>query len=67
VVNHALLEDGILPNSWQLAIALAIGVGPGPMGSAQPLNAPYWAFKTADGRIMIGGSHQNNRLNAEGS
>jgi hypothetical protein len=77
VVNNALLEDGILPNSWQLAIALAIGVGPGPMGSAQPLNAPYYvlldvekvrqAFETADGRIVIGGSHQNNRLNAEGS
>jgi hypothetical protein len=40
-LNNALLEDGILPTSWQLAIALAIGVGPGPMGSAQPLNAPY--------------------------
>jgi crotonobetainyl-CoA:carnitine CoA-transferase CaiB-like acyl-CoA transferase len=36
------------------------------MGSAQPLNAPYQAFETADGRIVIGGSHQNNRLNTEG-
>ena len=34
------------------------------MGSAHPLNAPYQAFATADGWIVIGGSNQKNWLNA---
>jgi crotonobetainyl-CoA:carnitine CoA-transferase CaiB-like acyl-CoA transferase len=33
------------------------------MGSAHPLNAPYQAFETADGWIVIGGSNQKNWLN----
>ena len=32
------------------------------MGSAHPLNAPYQAFATADGWIVIGGSNQKNWL-----
>jgi crotonobetainyl-CoA:carnitine CoA-transferase CaiB-like acyl-CoA transferase len=32
------------------------------MGSAHPLNAPYQAFETADGWIVIGGSNQRNWL-----
>ena len=32
------------------------------MGSAHPLNAPYQAFRTADGWIVIGGSNQRNWL-----
>jgi crotonobetainyl-CoA:carnitine CoA-transferase CaiB-like acyl-CoA transferase len=34
------------------------------MGSAHPLNAPYQAFETADGWIVIGGSNQKNWLSA---
>jgi crotonobetainyl-CoA:carnitine CoA-transferase CaiB-like acyl-CoA transferase len=33
------------------------------MGSAHPLNAPYQAFETADGWIVIGGSNRKNWLN----
>jgi crotonobetainyl-CoA:carnitine CoA-transferase CaiB-like acyl-CoA transferase len=33
------------------------------MGSAHPLNAPYQAFATADGWIVVGGSNQKNWLN----
>jgi crotonobetainyl-CoA:carnitine CoA-transferase CaiB-like acyl-CoA transferase len=64
MVETSLLEAGIVQTYWQSAIALATGVAPGPMGSAHPLNAPYQAFATADGWIVIGGSNQKNWLNA---
>jgi crotonobetainyl-CoA:carnitine CoA-transferase CaiB-like acyl-CoA transferase len=63
MVDTSLLEAGIVQTYWQSAIALATGVAPGPMGSAHPLNAPYQAFETADGWIVIGGSNQKNWLN----
>jgi crotonobetainyl-CoA:carnitine CoA-transferase CaiB-like acyl-CoA transferase len=62
MVETSLLEAGIVQTYWQSAIALATGVAPGPMGSAHPLNAPYQAFATADGWIVIGGSNQRNWL-----
>jgi crotonobetainyl-CoA:carnitine CoA-transferase CaiB-like acyl-CoA transferase len=43
-----------------LAIAFATGVSPGPMGSAHPLNAPYQAFRTADGWVNLGAANQAN-------
>ena len=63
MVDTSLFEAGIVQTYWQSAIALATGVAPGPMGSAHPLNAPYQAFETADGWIVIGGSNQKNWLN----
>ena len=62
MVDTSLLEAGIVQTYWQSAIALATGKAPGPMGSAHPLNAPYQAFETADGWIVIGGSNQRNWL-----
>ena len=62
MVDTSLLEAGIIQTYWQSAIALATGSAPGPMGSAHPLNAPYQAFETADGWIVIGGSNQRNWL-----
>ncbi|MGI9488372.1 MAG: CaiB/BaiF CoA transferase family protein [Geminicoccaceae bacterium] len=62
MVDTSLLEAGIVQTYWQSAIALATGEAPGPMGSAHPLNAPYQAFETADGWIVIGGSNQRNWL-----
>jgi crotonobetainyl-CoA:carnitine CoA-transferase CaiB-like acyl-CoA transferase len=32
------------------------------MGSAHPLSAPYQAFETADGWMVVGGANQNNWL-----
>jgi crotonobetainyl-CoA:carnitine CoA-transferase CaiB-like acyl-CoA transferase len=64
MVDTSLLEAGIVQTYWQSAIALATGVAPGPMGSAHPLTAPYQAFETADGWIVIGGSNQSNWLHA---
>ncbi len=63
-VDTSLFEAGIVQTYWQSAIALATGVAPGPMGSAHPLTAPYQAFETADGWIVIGGSNQSNWLRA---
>ena len=62
MVETSLLEAGIVQTYWQSAIALATGVAPGPMGSAHPLNAPYQAFRAADGWIVVGGSNQRNWL-----
>jgi crotonobetainyl-CoA:carnitine CoA-transferase CaiB-like acyl-CoA transferase len=62
MVDTSLLEAGIVQTYWQSAIAFATGVAPGPMGSAHPLNAPYQAFATADGWIVVGGSNQKNWL-----
>ncbi len=61
-VDTSLYEAGIIHTYWQSAIALATGVAPGPMGSAHPLNAPYQAFRTADGWIVVGGANQTNWL-----
>ena len=59
-VDTSLFEAAITHTYWQSAIALATGVSPGPMGSAHPLNAPYQAFRTADGWINIGAANQTN-------
>jgi crotonobetainyl-CoA:carnitine CoA-transferase CaiB-like acyl-CoA transferase len=58
MVETSLLEAGIVQTYWQSAIALATGIAPGPMGSGHPLNAPYQAFETADGWIVIGANNQ---------
>lgn len=59
-VDTSLLEAGVVHTYWQSAIAFATGVPPGPMGSAHPLNAPYQAFRTADGWINVGAANQKN-------
>ena len=61
-VDTSLFEAGIVHTYWQSAIAFATGASPGPMGSAHPLNAPYQAFRTADGWINIGAANQANWL-----
>ena len=59
-VDTSLFEAGIVHSYWQSAIALATGRSPGPMGSAHPLNAPYQAFRTADGWLNVGAANQAN-------
>jgi len=61
-VDTSLFEAGIVHSYWQSAICLATGASPGPLGSAHPLNAPYEAFRTADGWITIGAANQANWL-----
>ena len=62
-VDTSLYEAGIVHTYWQSAIAGATGKSPGPLGSANPLTAPYQAFKTKDNWITIGASNQNNWMN----
>jgi crotonobetainyl-CoA:carnitine CoA-transferase CaiB-like acyl-CoA transferase len=61
-VDTSLFEAGIVHTYWQSAIAFATGRSPGPMGSAHPLNAPYQAFRTADGWLNLGAANQTNWL-----
>ena len=59
-VDTSLFEAGITHTYWQSAICFATGRAPGPMGSAHPLNAPYEAFRTADGWLNLGAANQTN-------
>jgi crotonobetainyl-CoA:carnitine CoA-transferase CaiB-like acyl-CoA transferase len=59
-VDTSLFEAGITHTYWQSAICFAAGISPGPLGSAHPLSAPYQAFDTKDGWIVVGGSNQAN-------
>ena len=59
-VDTSLFEAGIVHTYWQSAIALATGQAPGPLGSRHPLNAPYQAFRTADGWITLGAGNASN-------
>ena len=61
-VETSLFEAAMVQTYWQSAIALATGVAPRAMGSAHPLNAPYQAFETSDGWIVVGGANQRNWL-----
>jgi len=61
-VETSLFEAALVQTYWQSAIALATGVAPRAMGSAHPLNAPYQAFETSDGWIVVGGANQKNWL-----
>src|SRR5918998_665637 len=59
-VETSLFEAALVQTYWQSAIALATGEAPRAMGSAHPLNAPYQAFETEDGWIVVGGANQTN-------
>ena len=61
-VETSLFAAALVQTYWQSAIALATGVAPSAMGSAHPLNAPYQAFETSDGWIVVGGANQKNWL-----
>lgn len=58
MVDTSLFEAGIIHTYWQSAMAFATGVAPAPLGSAHPLSAPYQAFATADGWLVVGGANQ---------
>jgi crotonobetainyl-CoA:carnitine CoA-transferase CaiB-like acyl-CoA transferase len=61
-VETSLFEAALVQTYWQSAIALATGEAPRAMGSAHPLNAPYQAYETSDGWIVVGGANQTNWL-----
>jgi crotonobetainyl-CoA:carnitine CoA-transferase CaiB-like acyl-CoA transferase len=61
-IDTSLYEAGIFYTLWQSAIYLAGGGVPRPIGSAHPLDAPYQAFATSDGWIVVGAANQANWL-----
>jgi len=59
-VDASLFESGVMLMCYHLLSRQFTGVSPGPEGSRHNAMAPYGAFATADGAIMIGIS--NDRL-----
>jgi len=60
LVDTSLFEAGITHTYWQTAIFMGSGNLPTAMGSAHPLMAPYQAFKSADGWVIVGAANQAN-------
>jgi len=52
-VESTLVDSGYMLLCHQIVSMLATGEVPGPLGSGSPIAAPYEAFQTADGWIMI--------------
>jgi crotonobetainyl-CoA:carnitine CoA-transferase CaiB-like acyl-CoA transferase len=52
-VHATLVDSGYALLCHQIVGMYATGEVPGPLGSASPITAPYEAFRTADGWIMI--------------
>jgi crotonobetainyl-CoA:carnitine CoA-transferase CaiB-like acyl-CoA transferase len=59
-VDASLFESGVMLMCYHLLSRQFTGVSPGPEGSRHNAMAPYGAFATSDGAIMIGIS--NDRL-----
>ena len=62
LVDTSLFEAGIMHTFLQSAIHLGSGEVAGAMGSAHPVMAPYQAFQSADGWLIVGAGNQNNWL-----
>ncbi|HEX6989532.1 MAG TPA: CoA transferase [Bacillota bacterium] len=59
-VDTSLLEAGIAYTVWESASYFATGEVPQPTGTAHRLTAPYQAFPTRDGHVIVGGANQAN-------
>jgi crotonobetainyl-CoA:carnitine CoA-transferase CaiB-like acyl-CoA transferase len=58
-VDVSLLEAGVSLAVWEAGRYFATGEVGGPLGSAHQSQAPYQAFRTADGWITIGANTPN--------
>ena len=54
LIDLSLIESGVSLAIWESGVDLTTGEGPGPLGSAHRVIAPYQAFRTADGYLAIG-------------
>ena len=57
-VDTSLLEGAMAYLFWEAAVYFATGQVPGPLGSAHRLTAPYQAFRTRDGYLVLGAANQ---------
>jgi crotonobetainyl-CoA:carnitine CoA-transferase CaiB-like acyl-CoA transferase len=56
-VDTSLLQTGVMLMAYHLLYRQFVGTDPVPQGSGHSSFAPYGAFRTADGQIMIGVSN----------
>ncbi|MEM1111385.1 MAG: CoA transferase [Pseudomonadota bacterium] len=61
-VDTSLFEAAVSFMSWPIAMQLASGEAPPPLGSAHPLDAPYQAFEASDGWFVVAAANQANWL-----
>ncbi|MEO0612501.1 MAG: CaiB/BaiF CoA-transferase family protein [Pseudomonadota bacterium] len=61
-VDASLFEAASAFMTWPAAMHLAEAEPAQPMGTAHPLDAPYQAFKAADGWFIVGAANQSNWL-----
>ncbi|MEM7707301.1 MAG: CaiB/BaiF CoA-transferase family protein [Pseudomonadota bacterium] len=61
-VDTSLLEGCLSFMAWPAATFFANGMDTVPMGTAHPLDAPYQAFESSDGWLIVGAANQANWL-----
>jgi formyl-CoA transferase len=59
-IDVSLYEAGVSLAIWEAGRYFATGEIPRPLGSAHQSNAPYQAFRAADGWLTIGATTRNN-------
>ena len=60
LVDVSLVESGLAWSVWESAAYFGSGTVPSRTGSRHRVSAPYQAFKTADGFVLVGGANQRN-------
>jgi formyl-CoA transferase len=59
-IDVSLLEAGVSLGVWEAGSYFATGEIPRPLGSAHQSNAPYQAFRAADGWLTLGATTKRN-------
>ncbi len=60
LIDLSLIESGVSLAIWESGVYLTTGEVPRPLGSAHRLAAPYQAFRTADGHVVLGATSPPN-------
>ncbi|WP_240375979.1 CaiB/BaiF CoA transferase family protein [Bacillus piscicola] len=59
-IDVSIMEAGLAWTIWEAASYFAEGTVPKPTGSRHRISAPYQAYKTKDGYVLVGGANQSN-------
>jgi crotonobetainyl-CoA:carnitine CoA-transferase CaiB-like acyl-CoA transferase len=59
-IDVSLVESGLAWSVWESAAFFGAGIVPTATGSRHRLNAPYQAYRTKDGYVLVGGANQRN-------
>jgi crotonobetainyl-CoA:carnitine CoA-transferase CaiB-like acyl-CoA transferase len=60
LIDVSLVESGLAWSVWEAASYFGAGVVPQRTGSRHRVSAPYQAFKTSDGYVLVGGANQRS-------